>query len=64
VTRCGEYLDRCRCSGSTMRTPDEVESAHREAVRRAHWRGWGRRPVPLWVVGVLAPSLAWAERAA
>jgi hypothetical protein len=65
MTRCGEKLSQCRCVGPMTRTPDEVESAHREAVRRAQARDWARRPVPVWVIGVLAPSLAWnSERVA
>jgi hypothetical protein len=56
VTKCGEYLGACRCSGtSTPRTAAEVASAHRESVRRAKARGWDNAQWRRFAVAVLLP---------
>lgn len=64
MTRCGEYLAHCRCSGTTPRTADEIKAAHRQAVRRAKAHGWDTAQARRRAVVALLPPVPAAEQAA
>jgi hypothetical protein len=40
TSRCGAFLDRCRCSGPVALDPEAMQARHRASVERARRSGW------------------------